>query len=81
MNLRKNKGKSAAIFKVKDALLGKKKVSQDQVAIIDPESGGTVYSPEEIKKVSLQYCVTLLTNRKPKPEYAEIIAFEERIHF
>ena len=80
-NLKERKGKSAAIFKVKDTLLGKKKVTQDQVAIKNPENGELVYSPDEIKKVSLNYCVNLLTNGKPKPEYVELIAPKETIHF
>ena len=45
-----------------------------------PTTGLPVYSPEEIKGVTLQYCVNLLTNRKPKPEYAEIINQKYELH-
>ena len=40
-----------------------------------------MYSPDEIKKVSLKYCVDLLTNRKLKAEYADVIAAKEMVHF
>ena len=31
-------------------------------------------------KISLKYCVDLLTNRKPKPEYEELIEQKKNIH-
>ena len=30
--------------------------------------------------VTLQYCVNLLTNRKPKPEYVEVINQKYELH-
>ena len=35
---------------------------------------------DEIKKVFLKYCVDLLTNRKPKPEYEDLIEKKKEIH-
>ena len=54
--IKSQKGKSAAIFHLKDKILGKKKVSQEQTYVIDPETGKELYSP--IKEASLKYCVS-----------------------
>ena len=48
--------------------------------MVDPASGEEVTTPEEIKRVSLQYCKDLLTNRKPKDEYAEDYMMKEFVH-
>ena len=77
----KNKGKAAELFSLRDKILGKRKGTQDQVVINDPETGEDVYTPEEIKKVSLKYLVNLLKTKVPKPEYAEIIAKKKELHY
>ena len=48
--------------------------------IFDPNSGLPVFSPAEIKKVTLEYCVNLLTNREPKPAYIEVMKTKEELH-
>ena len=79
-NIRHNKGKSAAIFKMREKLLGNKKATQEQIVVFNPKTGKEVFDPEEIKMVSLEYCVSLLTNREPKPNYKEIIKWKESLH-
>ena len=39
-----------------------------------------VTTPEDIKRVSLQYCVDLLTNRKPKEDYSEKKFLKDLVH-
>ena len=74
------KGRSAAIFDLRDKVLGKKKTQQDAVIIINPETGENVFTPKEIKSVSLKYCVDLLTNKEPKKEYEDVTKYKEYIH-
>ena len=41
--------------------------------IKDPATNNEVTDVEEIKRISLKYCVDLLTNRDPKEGYEDII--------
>ena len=50
-NLKKNKGKSAAIYSLRDRILGKKKTQQEQIYLKDPDSGEEIYSPKKLKKL------------------------------
>ena len=68
-DLRKAKGASAAMYKLKEKVL--KENTPDAMAIEDPESGLLLTDPESIKEVTLNYCFDLLSDRKPKPEYEE----------
>ena len=46
----------------------------------DPVTEKLVTDVEEIKRISLDYCVDLLTNRKPKPGYEQLIEKKKEIH-
>ena len=61
-------------------MVGPKTLGQVATVIIDPKTKFEVSEPEEIKRVSLQYCVDLLTNRKPKAEYEEEFNLKKIIH-
>ena len=74
------KGKSATIFALKNKIVGKKKGVQEAVVVKDPNTKVEIYEPEEIKKVSLAYCVKLLTNRDPKVKFKEGIELKVQIH-
>ena len=78
--IKREKGKAAAVFKLKEKILGKKKVGQEPAVIKDPETGFEITKAEEIKQVTLNYCVKLLTNREPKEAYRETIEQLERDH-
>ena len=67
----KSKGKTAAIFKLKEKMFGSKKTPLDQIAILDPDTNNLVFTPKEIKAASLKYCTKLLTNQEPREEYKE----------
>ena len=74
------KGKSAADFGLKDMVLGKRKTPQDQVVLKDPKTGKEVSTPDEIKRVSLEYCVDLLTAKEPPEKFADHINGLKHIH-
>ena len=56
-------GRVGAIFKMKEVVNGPKKGGQEPSAIKDPKTGDLVVSSEEIKKVTLAYCVDNLTQK------------------
>ena len=63
MLMKQTKGKSSAILSTLQKICGNKKSNQDQVSMKDPNSNLEVFEPNEIKTISLQYCVDLLTQR------------------
>ena len=78
--IKESKGKAAAVFKLKDSIFGNKKSPLDPVALKDPNTGLLVTTPQEIKRVSLAYCVNHLTNREPKPEFRDQYAAKVFLH-
>ena len=80
-NVKKTKGKSAAIYKLHNDILGAKQPTIDAAIMEDPESGEIIKSPEKIKKVSLEYCTKLLTNRAPRDDFKEVMEEKKRQHF
>ena len=77
---KKNKGSCAAIFSVKERVLGSKKTSAEAVALLDPVSGKEATSPDAIKKISLEYCSNLLTNREPDSDYLVDVGVKRYSH-
>jgi hypothetical protein len=75
-----SKGKSALIFKVKDKVVGKKKVGQEATVLMYPKSSDEVTTPAGIKQVSIDCCQDLLTNREPKEEFKEDLLLKQIIH-
>ena len=68
-NIKKEKGKSAAIFKLKEKVIGSKKEGMESVSMKDPVTGSMICDPEQLKKASTEYLSKLLTNRDPKDGY------------
>ena len=79
-DIRRTKGKSAMVFNLKSKVVGNKKVKQEATTLIDPKTKKEVNTPEEIKRVSLDYCEELLTNRKPKDDFKEDLEFKQIVH-
>ena len=79
-DLKYYKGKSAAIFRVKEKIVGPKAAAQEASTLKDPKTGTEVFTPKEIKRVSLQFCKDLLTNREPKEEFVEDILVKKLVH-
>ena len=78
--MEKKKGRSALIFNLKEKVVGAKKVGQEATVLIDPVSKEEVNTPSEIKRVSIEYCQNLLTNRDPKEEFIEDLDLKKMIH-
>ena len=78
--IQSTKGKTAAVFKLREDINGSSKSSNEPVVINDPETGVPVMTPTEIKKVSLNYCVKLLTNREPKEKYLKYFQETQSLH-
>ena len=78
--IKSKKGKSAVVFKLKENVLGSKKAQQEPAVVKDPATEKLVTDVEEIKRISLEYCVDLLTNRKPSHGYEELIEKKKEIH-
>ena len=74
------KGKAAAIFYLKDKIVGSKKTQQEPAVIKHPVTKKCVTDTKEIKRISLKYCVDLLTNREPREGFEEIIDMKRKIH-
>ena len=68
--IKASKGNSAAVFKLRDEVLGSSKQGLDPVVLLDPNTNLPVMTPEEIKTITLNYCVNLLSVRQPSEEYA-----------
>ena len=63
--MKQNKGKAAA---------------SEAVVIKNPKTKADVVNPIGIKRVALDYCSDLLTNREPKEDCKEDINFKELMH-
>ena len=63
-------GRAGNVFKMREIINGPKKGSQVPTAIKDPKSGDLIVSNEEIKNVTLAYCVDNLTK---KPADASVV--------
>ena len=73
IDAKNKKGNAAAVFRLKDDIVGPKKIAQEAVVLLDYTSNEVVNEPSQIKRVSLEYCKDLLKNRKPKNGYEEDI--------
>ena len=78
--LKKEKGKSAAVFKLKDKIVGSKKIAQEAVSMKDPESGELIIENEKLKEASAKYVSNLLTNRIPLEEFRDEFHSMEFLH-
>ena len=55
--IKKKKGESAAIFKLKEKELGSRKEGSESVSMNDPETGEMICDPEELKRAFSQVSV------------------------
>ena len=65
----KNQGRAVNVFKMKDIIMGSKKCGQEATAIQDPKTGDLVVANEQIKEVTLAYCVDNLKKQYDKDQY------------
>ena len=78
--MKNKRGTVAAVFKLKEAIVGNKKVTQEPTTLIDPVTKLEVDSVEGIKRISLEYCKNLLTNREPREGFEDIVRNKINIH-
>ena len=71
---------AAAMYKLKDKVLGVKEPSIDAMPIEDPETGILLTDPEEINEVTLKYCLDNLKDREPKEEFKNIHQNKLHLH-
>ena len=71
-DIKAKKGKTAALFKLKEGVVGPKSAQTEAISLLDPESGREITSTVGIRKASLDYCTKLLTNRAPRDGYVEV---------
>jgi hypothetical protein len=72
-------GRCGNVFKMKEVITGPKKSNQEAQAVKDPKTGRLVVEPEEIKKVTLEYCLETLKNNEPAEELKEAVAVKEEL--
>ena len=78
--LKKEKGRSASVFKLKEKIVGSKKAVQEAVSMKDPATGELILENEKLKEASVRYVSNLLTNRSPKEEYRKEFNIMESMH-
>ena len=68
------------MYKLKTLINGPKIKPQEQAAINDPKTNILITDKEQIKKVSLEHNVEILTKMKPLPQYEYIIKEKQDSH-
>ena len=75
------KGQVAAIFDIKNKILGnKKKPEREATAVINYRTRELEVCPEKIKEISLDYISNLLDNDEPEDDVKEDVALTNTIH-
>ena len=75
------KGQVAAIFDIKNKILGnKKKPEREATAVINFRTRELEVCPEKIKEISLDYISNLLDNDEPEDDVKEDVALTNTIH-
>ena len=73
-------GRMLRIFKLKQKIVGSRRVGQEPSAIKDPETGDLLVSSEDIKKASLNYCVNNLKNNEVSEKVKVLVSLKENLH-
>ena len=66
-------GKAGQIWKIREQVIGQKKKKLVPNAIINPKTKKLVVNQDEIKEVTLKYCVDTLSSNKPEVQYENTI--------
>lgn len=79
--IQKTKGKVAAIFKVKEKIVGNKKINSDgPTAVKDPTTNELIFKPSKILSVCATYVKELLTNREPREDFITDVTLKNKVH-
>ena len=68
------------VFKMKQKIVGNRKVGQEPSAIKDPETGDLLVSSADIKKTSLNYCVKNIKNNEVCEKVKVHVSLKENLH-
>ena len=71
---------SQKIYKLKETITGPKIKAQETMAINDPSTGELITDPDQIKEVSLQHNLKILTKEKPRAQDFEEIKLKKANH-
>ena len=75
-----NKGRVTQVYKMRELIAGTKKAAQEANAIVDFRTNELVVSNSEIKQVTLDYCLQVLSNNEPDPRVKELVQYKEIVH-
>ena len=73
-------GRAGKVFKMREVISGEKKSGKEAHAILDPKTNKMVVANEEIRKVTLQYCLNVLEKNKPEEEVKQLVELKEKVH-
>ena len=73
-------GRTTNVFKMREAITGKKKAKQEAHAIIDEETEELIVSNSEIKNVTLKYCLKVLENNEPDEDFQFLAKLKDEAH-
>ena len=76
----KRMGRVGNIFKMKESISGPKKGNQEPTAVRHPETGDMIVSSDEIKRVTLNYCVQNLVDKPSDPKVEKEINIKKELH-
>ena len=65
----KKQGRCTEVFKMREVIMGPKKSVQEAMAIKDFRTGDLVVNKKEIKNLSLEYCLNVLTKNELKEDF------------
>ena len=73
-------GRVGSVFKMRGEIEGSKKGAQEPHAIKHPKTGELIVNSDEIKKVTLQYCIETLENNEPHEDAKPLILLKKKLH-
>ena len=71
-------GRVGNVFMMKKEIAGPKKTPQEASAIKDPKTGELLVTKEDIKRATLEYCVSNLKTNEPDNEVKDIVIKRKR---
>ena len=70
-------GRCTEVFKMREIIVGPKKSGQEATAIKDFRTGELIVNKNEIKKSSLEYCLSVLTKNELRDDFKDQHRFKE----
>ena len=74
------KGRVGNVYKMKKLITGENQKGQEPVAVRNPKDGELIVEPNEIKKVTLQYCQDNLKKVKKSDKYITEEEVKQKLH-